>query len=538
MSDFTNIEYKLQQFSRKYYTNELIKGTILFLSLGLLYLLFTLFIEYFLWLKPTARTILFWGFILIESFLLVRFIGFPLFKLFGLQKGISFEEASKIIGDHFPEVKDKLLNVLQLKQSNNQSDLLLASIEQKSNELQPVPFTKAVNFNNNTKYLKFALIPIIIWLIILFTGANTKLNQSLQRVVNYRVAYAPPAPFTLSLTNNKLEVIQGKPLTIYVEAKGEVIPQEAKIFYDNQQYYLENNGEGLFSYMFSEVNEPINFYVEANGIQSVDYHINIIKTPTIQNVSMRLLYPRYLGKQNETIPNTSNITVPQGTNIEWNVKTFQSNAVTFINEKTRTDFKQNETDLFVFSKRILKNINYQITTSNEKLEDYEQLQFAIDVVKDEYPIISVQSNIDSVSRGPAMFAGQISDDYGFKKLQLVYYNAQNPQSQQIKEITIGKENIQTFFYQFPDGLNLQEGINYEMFFQVFDNDAINGNKKTTSKKFSYRQKTTKEIEQELLQEQRDHINNLENSLEKQQKSKQDLEKIQFDLQNKKNMELE
>jgi len=487
------IEKKLQQFSRKYYTNEFIKGSILF-------------IESFLWLKPTARTFLFWAFIIIELFLLVRFIGFPLFKLFGLQKGISLEDASKIIGNHFPEVKDKLLNILQLKKSNENSDLLLASIAQKSEEIQPIPFAKAINFKTNAKYLKYAAIPVLIWLLTLFTGTNGKLNQSFQRVVNHNTAFSPPAPFTLLLTSNNLEVVQGKPLTIYVEAKGEIIPEEAKIFYDNQHYFLENNGAGFFSYTFSEINKPIDFYVEANTVQSPDYAISIIKTPTIQNVSMRLLYPNYVGKRNETIPNTGNVTVPQGTNIQWYVKTSQTDSVNFISNQKRYKFTLKNSDNFMFTKRINDHLNYQIATSNKKLQDYEQLQFSVAVIKDEHPNITVKSNIDSISRGPAYFAGQISDDYGLQKLQLVYYNNQNPQLQKTKNITIGKENVQTFFYEFPNGLDLKDGVNYEMFFQVFDNDGINGNKKTISKKFSYRQKTSEEVKEELLQEQKDYIN--------------------------------
>ena len=149
MSEFKIIEKKLHQFTRKFYTSELIKGGILFFSLGFLYLFFTLFIEYFLWLKPTARTGLFGLFLLVELFLLIRFICIPIFKLFGLRKGISLEDSSKIIGNHFPEVSDKLLNVLQLKKNTNQSDLLLASINQKSKELQPIPFVKAVDFKQN-----------------------------------------------------------------------------------------------------------------------------------------------------------------------------------------------------------------------------------------------------------------------------------------------------------------------------------------------------------------------------------------------------
>ena len=127
MSKFSLIEQKLQQFSKKYYTNELIRGSILFITLGLLYFFITLFVEYFLWLEPKSRTFLFWLFI-------IRFILFPIFKLFGLRKGISQEKSSKIIGEHFPEVKDKLLNVLQLKNTSNDSELLAASIEQKANQ--------------------------------------------------------------------------------------------------------------------------------------------------------------------------------------------------------------------------------------------------------------------------------------------------------------------------------------------------------------------------------------------------------------------
>ena len=153
MDEYKKIEQKLHQFSVKYYTNELIKGIILFVFFGLLYFFFTLFIEYFLWLKPTARTILFWFFVGIEIALLIRFIVFPIFKLIGLQKGISLEESSEIIGNHFPEVKDKLLNVLQLKNNTDQSDLLIASIAQKSDELQPVPFSKAIDFKQNSKFL-------------------------------------------------------------------------------------------------------------------------------------------------------------------------------------------------------------------------------------------------------------------------------------------------------------------------------------------------------------------------------------------------
>ncbi|WP_218597887.1 DUF4175 family protein [Polaribacter sp. NJDZ03] len=533
MAEFKNIEEKLHQFTRKYYTSELIKGSILFLSLGFLYFFFTVFIEFFLWLKPTARTILFWVFLIVEFFLLIRFIFVPIFKLFGLRKGITYEQSSKIIGAHFPEVQDKLLNVLQLKKNNNNSDLLLASIQQKETELQPIPFVKAVDFTKNKKYLKYAIVPVIIFLITLFTGINDKLSESLERVVNYKTAYNPPAPFLFLIKNNDLKVIQGKSISILVETLGKVLPMESLIHFENQQYFLENNGNGTFTYTFSDVQQPIDFFIEANGVQSQDYKIEVIKTPTINAISLDVKYPRYLGKKNEKIKNSGNVIVPEGTTITWNVTTNQTDSVAFINNKKSVFFDTDSDNIFTYSKRIHNPLNYQISSSNKDLKDFENLQFSVDVIKDEFPLISVQSNIDSISRGAAQFAGQISDDYGIKKLQLVYYNEGHPQSQNKFELSITKENIQTFFYQFPDGLNLEAGINYELYFEVFDNDAVNGSKKTKTKVFNYRQKTTDEVEEELLQEQRNTINNIENSIQKQQKQQKALEKVQQDLQSKK-----
>ena len=97
-----------------------------------------------------------------------------------------------------------------------------------------------------------------------------------------------------------------------------------------------------------------------------------------------------------------------------------------------------------------------VKLKNSEAKDYEKLQFSVNTIRDESPTISVTSNIDSISRGPAYFAGQISDDYGFSKLEMVYYDIQNPVQQNFKSISISRETVQSFFSSFPDDLNLKE----------------------------------------------------------------------------------
>lgn len=534
MNSYKNIEDKLHQFVRKYYTNELIKGAILFVSLGLIYFFFTLFIEYFLWLQPTARTILFWIFISVELYLLFRFICIPIFKLFGIKKGISFKESSKIIGSHFPKVGDKLINVLQLKESGEQSDLLLASIEQKSKEIETIPFSNAINFNKNTTYLKFALVPVLIWLLITITGNINVINTSFQRVVNYRTAFTPPAPFTFILKTEKLRVIQGKPFTISFQTQGNIQPSEVMIYYNKQSYYLQNNN-GVFNYTFTETNDPVSFYVAANDVSSNLYNLEVIKTPTIQNISIDLQYPSYIQKKNETIGNSGTLLIPEGTIINWNVNTNQTSKVVFIEKDSEQDFITNKNQLFTFKKTIRNPINYQIAVSNSELQNFEKLFFKIDVIKDEFPEIEVLSDIDSLSNNLAQFAGKISDDYGLSKLVVVYYDEQFPSKKYRKTISLPNKENQTFYFDFPGDLNIKRGINYGIYFQVFDNDVVNGTKKSNSKKFSFRNKTKNEIDEEAILEQRNQIKSIEKTLQNKQTQKQSLKEIQQNLQNKKNI---
>ncbi|MDB2622616.1 hypothetical protein N9Y06_04860, partial [Flavobacteriales bacterium] len=112
---------KLRAFVRKYYQNLLIRGLIFcFSSLSIGVLLFSA-LEYFGNFGVLTRTLLFWLFATLSGTLLVLFVLIPVLKLAKLTRQLTDDEAAKIIGRYFPEVEDRLLNVLQLKKQNNAS---------------------------------------------------------------------------------------------------------------------------------------------------------------------------------------------------------------------------------------------------------------------------------------------------------------------------------------------------------------------------------------------------------------------------------
>jgi hypothetical protein len=102
----------------------------------------------------------------------------------------------------------------------------------------------------------------------------------------------------------------------------------------------------------------------------------------------------------------------------------------------------------------------------------------------------------------------MSDDYGISHLQVLAKNLNN-NSVSVYGINTGKSDFEEFFYTFPDGISLEEGTSYEIYFQVFDNDAINGSKKSKSQVFYYRNKTQEEIEEELIIEQKENLEEMD-----------------------------
>ena len=535
MENSNNIYLKLEQFIKKYYTNELLRGSIFFIGIGLLYFLITLSIEYFFWLKPNSRTLLFWTFIVVELFLLLRFILFPISKLFKLQNVINYDDASKIIGNHFSEVGDKLTNFLQLSQDSNSSELLLASIDQKAKTLQPIPFVKAINFSKNKKYAPIALIPLLFFAFFYITGYSNFISQSLNRVVHYKQQFLPPAPFEFQVVNSNLQTEQNQDFVLKVKTVGKVVPENTMIFIGEESYFMETTKPGEFQFVIAKPKANLEFHLEANEVVSNDYELNVVTVPTIANFEMVLNFPSYLNKKAEVIKGTGNAVVPEGTKVTWRMNTVATQKVEWQNEAAKYSFSKNENQ-FLLSKSIIQNINYQIVTSNSKIQNYEKLNYQITVVKDQFPAISVGNTPDSLKIDKSFLLGQVSDDYGLSKLQVVYYPKDKPTSAKKATIAVKRDVYDQFVFAFPSNLPVEEGVSYEYYFEIFDNDAFHNYKSTKSSVFSNRIATQSEKEDQLLQQQNDNINAMEKSLKTQDKQLNEMEKLQKMGKEKDNLE--
>src|SRR5690554_4027600 len=85
---------KLDAFTRKYYANQIIRGAIYFVGIGLAAFLVSAILEYFGRFSSPVRAVLFFGIVVGLLLLFIRFILIPAFKLARMGKLISHDEAS------------------------------------------------------------------------------------------------------------------------------------------------------------------------------------------------------------------------------------------------------------------------------------------------------------------------------------------------------------------------------------------------------------------------------------------------------------
>jgi len=497
---------KINIFIRKYYFNNFLRGLI-FLGAGLFsaYVVITLS-EYFGNFNTLFRTLLFYLFILLNIGLIFWLIMPPLLAWMKLGKSLTHDEAAEIIGRHFNDVHDKLLNTLQLKKQAGQdarhAALIEASINQKIEALKPVSFPSAVNIRENRKYLKWLLVPAAV-ICIIALAAPSVLTESTKRLMRHNEYFAPVAPFSFVVQNKSLSVVQGDDLKLDLKLAGDKLPADVYVETANNTFKLDKENLTRFHYLFTNLQQNTAFKLTANGFTSQAYEIKVNLRPALLHFDVALNYPAYLHKKNETVKNAGDLTIPAGTVITWQLHTQNASSLVFNMNGAGGNISPAQPDLFEHKERIVKNSVYKITPLNSNINHADSASYRVNVIADEMPAITVQEKQDSVSMKTLYFNGRIQDDHGFSSLNFHYVVGPPGDKTNVKTYskTVKAELDQPqsdFFYLWNlKDMGIKPGDQVTYYFEVADNDGVNGPKKVRSPERTINIPDAKELNNQL-----------------------------------------
>ena len=536
---------KLDGFIRKYYTNQLLKGALYAVALLLVLFLVLVFLEHFGWFGTTVRTVLFWIFIAATSVVLGVYVVRPLLKMWHMGKRIGYDDAAVIIGRHFPEVKDKLLNLLQLQMMNADVDdeLLAASIDQKSEQLSPVPFLNAIDLSKNRKYIKYALFPLLFIVVILLV-APSFITEPSKRLINHSTYYEKPAPFAFLLQNDDLVASQQDDYQVAVAIEGTAVPNEVFIMVDNRSYRMHQVDKSHYTYLFKNLQHTHQIQFTAAGVQSKMYTLEVLPRPSVVHFQASLSYPAYTKRNAEVVTNEGDLVVPKGTRITWMFQTRDADTLHFGLDDHFVALLPQSNGRVQHTITAMQPSQYAFLASSQRalrgVANADTLHYAISVVDDAFPMIAVMQMTDSAMPERMFFRGQIKDDYGFSKLEFKVLRS-NVADTTVKETIVEKvaltsEAAQEFFYSIDLSRYVAKpGDMVKYYFEIWDNDGVNGAKSSRSQMFEINVPTEKEINEIIQQNSSDIHKQAEASISDLQKLQQEINELMRKLVDKREL---
>lgn len=536
---------KIDQFTRRYYINQLIRGSLYFTGLLTIVFLAYNLLENQFYFGKSFRKILSLSYLILFASTFWYWIFRPLMHYFRLGKLISHEEAAKIIGTHFGDVKDKLLNVLQLKsQSVNYSDrsLIEASIQQKSIELNPVPFIQAIDLQKNRKYLQYALAPLLI-LLSLLVWAPGLIKQPTQRLIQVNKDFEREAPFHFTLEKEKLNVEQNGDFNLKIKVTGSALPADAFIDVDHFQYRLRKEGPDEFSYVFNNVQKDLPFKIFSGSIESQEYVLKVLMKPIISEFEVQLEYPKYTGRKNEVLNNTGDLLIPTGTKVSWHFKSDHTDHLYYksTEDENKKEIQRKAENEYQYSNRFTKDQAYTLYLKNDLLPDLDSIQYHIGIIPDQFPQIQVEQFADSTDWKRKYFAGDASDDYGIRTISFNYIiKRKNGKDDPVKTKPLGQNEpgkATSFTYVFDArDFELEAGESVSYYFEVWDNDGVNGSKSSRSQILEYKEATDEQLAQMEETNNEDIKSKMEDALKEARKLQEKLNDYKDKMRDKKDVE--
>ena len=538
MNSFNTLLHQIDSFIRKYYKNQLVKGLILLVGVFLLSFLFVTSLEFFGRFNSLIRAFLFFTFLLINSFILTFYVIIPLLKLFSFGKTISREQASTIIGEFFPEISDRLINTLQLSSlltSKGASyELVKASIEQRSKSISSIPFVNGIDLKKNYKYFKW-IFPLLLVTFLLALFFPAIFTQSTKRVVNYDKEFKMDAPFEFILKNTNFQLQEGEDLQINVQTIGNLLPSKVYLVSSQGKFLMQKSTRIDNSFLLERLSTDLKFHFEANGFTSASYFVKVQPKATIGVLNAQLNFPSYIGRKDEFIENIGDIDIPEGTKVTWFVKTKNTSSVVFNLGNKKESFSTTDIE---FSKVFKSSQQLKLIYKNAFVSKIDSVNYFYQVTKDAFPEIHTHELKDSLITSVRYFTGELIDDYGISQLYFVYkINSSGKLIEKKKKISVLSSTHQQFNFAIDfkeENLSLNDRIDY--YFEVFDNDGVNGPKSSKSSLSSFQLPSLDKLNEQRDSEQdlaKDKMNKL---FTKAQQFEKNVDRLKKDLLNDKSSE--
>lgn len=354
-------------------------------------------------------------------------------------------------------------------------------------ELKKAAFIQKYEFGivNNlfTDLIRRKLCAILIFTMLVISSFfifHRSLFNVLDNLANYEKVENNNLNIQFRILNGSLNVEYGKPFKLRAQIQSDYVNFENVFICFGGGEFLMDRQDSVYVYEFDIINNDLSFYFKVNAIESGTYIIKVLPSPEITDYEITYSPPAYTGIKPEVLKNIVDFRILFGSVLKFKLEYTSIDTLILKSGNTERviDLKsKNHTD---FSSTVKSSGEYTLYGSNKDFIRKNLINFTVNCIPDLYPGIKVTEMQDSLKKSLSYFYGVVNDDYGFSELRFGY--SINGQGNTLIPIEILRNvNTQEFYFSFDfaefAGMDRTK-ISY--YFEIFDNDAISGPKSTRS----------------------------------------------------------
>ncbi len=506
-------------------------------------------------------------------------VALPALQWKNILKGLSEKEVAARVGEQFPEIKDRLWNILDIFEEqyaaenttdsfhpNYSPELIDASFVDLQKAAAHIRFTDVVSFRAVRKAGKNVAVAAASFVLI-FSIPQLDLLPAAYRLLHFSTEFRLPPAFTFLVRPGNVEIVRGEsvPVSVSLVANGEstaglhrslpgritLSVRQADMSSD-EQFDLQADSSGQFHYMLTSIRQSAEYYAESEGIQSSRYTISMIDRPVVRSLKVHLIPPAYSRLPQQSLDeNIGDVLALPGTTIYWHIdanKPVRRAALVFNDDRELV--LENRESTFVGQSILHRQATYHVKLEDDDgFTNADPIEYKLDATVDESPTVAITypgKNIDVVDKMQLPLQMKIHDDFGFTSLKLAYRLVHSRYEQPDSNFSFisiplegdGKSSSDAdidFSWDIsPMSLVPEDVVDYHA--EVFDNDNVSGPKKGVSESYLLRLPSLDEVFADADRSQNDEIEKLDKSLDEEKDLKKDLNEISQEL--KKNQPLD
>ncbi len=493
--------------------------------------------------SSAVRTFLFWLYVTAGAGIVVWQVGLPLWKRLGGGARMSRKEAARLLSAHFPDLDDRLCNVLELKEiSDNTPVLTAAAIEQISAGFRTYRFSSVFK-PAQLRPLWFLLgVPLLLTLAAACFFPSV-LGGSSKRLMHPRQTFVRQFPFSIHLKDSVLTVPYGERYLLEAVAEGDWLPSALTVWVEADEAASGSGfradcrtvAAGRYTYAFEPLYKDVVFRLTAGRFVSQPYRLRVVPPAVLTSLTLDLIYPAYTAlspRRIEAVSELAETGLPYGTRMRWRMVWAEADGLEVVTEAL--DAEAPETTVraarrgpaadsglaFLYETQALGSARYKFVPRASSYRRADTVICRTEVWPDRYPRIEAAGTVppaEAAGLYESILQGEISDDYGFYSLlfrvkdedgkpiytDTLFHGGAGSSGQPASPSGHAKlffsENGRwaRFVYGVtPDVWALPPGVSVFYELEVRDNDPYGGYKAAVSRAFAYRVAEADEAQQQ------------------------------------------